>query len=162
MKAYKLTIAFALVSLQLSAQELMKVELKEGKTVEYKVDDVKRVYFDATSTTDESEIKTTSAIMFVGDTKIIEGDVKTTSSLDDFVASVKDGVIRAGIYGTKQYPNKLLNDIVVKKGVNANTATFENRFIWTQEKLEEEISRATTINCSKALVLSYKKSYYGY
>ena len=75
--------------------------------------------------------------------------------------SVKDGVIRAGIYGTKQYPNKLLNDIVVKKGVNANTATFENRFIWTQEKLEEEISRATTINCSKALVLSYKKSYYG-
>lgn len=75
--------------------------------------------------------------------------------------AVKDGVIRAGVYGTKQYPNKLLNDIVVKEGVNVNKATFENRFIWTQEKLEVEISKATTINCSKALVLSYKKSYYG-
>ena len=142
MKAYKLTIAFALVSLQLSAQELMKVELKEGKTVEYKVEDVKRVYFDASSTTDESEIKTTSAIMWVGDKKNIEGDVKTASSLDDFVASVKDGVITANHTGAtvivvnEKHPivvmvfsiNNSISDPVLKWGAPKDNNVFIIKF----------------------------------
>lgn len=43
---------------------------------------------------------------------------------------------------------------------NENNAIFENRFIWTQEKLISELERNTTVNCSKSLVLSYKKQDY--
>ncbi|MCR5497220.1 MAG: site-specific DNA-methyltransferase [Paludibacteraceae bacterium] len=73
---------------------------------------------------------------------------------------VKDGIINAGIYGTEKFPNKLLNDIDIKNGKNANVVTFENRFIWVQERLNEQIANGTIINCSKQLVLSYKKSNY--
>ena len=72
----------------------------------------------------------------------------------------KNGIIKAGTYGTEQYPNTLLNDAIVKDGLNTNVVLFENRFIWTQSKLDEELGKNTRINCSKALVLSYKKSNY--
>lgn len=166
MKAYKLTIAFALVSLQLSAQELMKVELKEGKTVEYKVEDVKRVYFDASSTTDESEIKTTSAIMWVGDKKNIEGDVKTASSLDDFVASVKDGVITANHTGAtvivvnEKHPivvmvfsiNNSISDPVLKWGAPKDTIKAKQK----QGTLyEEDVKSLLYKNCGDATGIGY-------
>ena len=73
---------------------------------------------------------------------------------------VEDCVIKAGIYGTAKFPNKLLNDVQIKNGKNINTISFENRFIWVQETLDEQISKGTVINCSKQLVLSYKKSNY--
>ena len=69
-------------------------------------------------------------------------------------------IIPAGIYGTDKFPNKLLNDLIVKNGVNANEVEFENRFIWLQEKLENELAQNTVINCSNRLVLSYKKQDY--
>lgn len=69
-----------------------------------------------------------------------------------------DQVIPAGIYGTDKFPNKLLNDLIVTNGVNANE--FENKFIWLQEKLENELAQNTIINCSNRLVLSYKKREY--
>lgn len=72
----------------------------------------------------------------------------------------KDGIVLAGTYGTKRYPNELLNDMNIVDGVNTNPATFRNRFIWVQEKLETELQNNTIINCSKAGVLSYKKSNY--
>lgn len=71
-----------------------------------------------------------------------------------------NGTVPAGIYGTERYSNVLLNDAVIINGTNSNPLTFENRFIWTQEKLEEELSNGTNINCSKSLVLSYKKANY--
>lgn len=73
---------------------------------------------------------------------------------------IEDCVIKAGIYGTAKFPNKLLNDAQIKNGKNINTISFENRFIWVQETLDEQISKGTVINCSKQLVLSYKKSNY--
>lgn len=73
---------------------------------------------------------------------------------------IKDSVIKAGIYGTAKYPNKLLNDLVIKDGKNLNEVSFENRFVWTQPKLEEELSNNTIVNCSKSLVISYKKQNY--
>ena len=73
---------------------------------------------------------------------------------------IKDGKIRAGIYGTEKFPNKLLNDVEIKDSKNINEVSFENRFIWIQETLDEQISKGTIINCSKQLVLSYKKSSY--
>lgn len=73
---------------------------------------------------------------------------------------ILNGTVKAGTYGTKRYVNILLTDAVIVGGINANDITFENRFIWTQEKLEEELSNQTRINCSKSLVLSYKKANY--
>lgn len=73
---------------------------------------------------------------------------------------VKDTIIKAGVYGTDKFPNRLLNDLIVKNGTNVNEVSFENRFIWTQSKLNEEITNNTAINCSKNIVLSYKKQNY--
>lgn len=71
-----------------------------------------------------------------------------------------DGTIKAGIYGTAKFPNKLLDDLVIENGVNTNAVRFENRFIWVQETLEENIRNNTRINLSKQLVLSYKRANY--
>jgi adenine-specific DNA-methyltransferase len=73
----------------------------------------------------------------------------------------KNNIISKGVYGTDKFPNKLLNDIVVENGKNKNIAVFENKFIWTQTKLNEEISNGTVINLSVNGVLSYKKAEYG-
>ena len=72
----------------------------------------------------------------------------------------EDGIIYAGTYGTAKFPNTLCNDMVIKNGVNVNTVSFKNKFIWIQEKLEDELTKGTRINCSKAIVLSYKKTDY--
>jgi len=73
---------------------------------------------------------------------------------------IKSGKFKLGIYGTQTYPNKLINDLIIENNTNQDEVTFENRFIWTQDKLEEEIKNNTKINCSKNLVLSYKKEEY--
>ncbi len=74
--------------------------------------------------------------------------------------SLENQTLKKGVYGTDKYPNKLLNDLIIENQKNKNTVVFENRFTWTQSKLEEEISNGTSINLSKNLVLSYKKSDY--
>lgn len=75
---------------------------------------------------------------------------------------LSDRVIPKGIYGTGRFPNELLNDLVIEGNTNRNTAGFRNRFIWTQEKLLQEIAGNTRININAAsLVLSYKKERYG-
>jgi len=76
--------------------------------------------------------------------------------------NIKGGnrTIPAGIYGTAKYPNKLLNDLIIVNGTNHNDVEFENRFIWLQDKLENELAQNTIINCSNKLVLSYKKREY--
>ena len=76
------------------------------------------------------------------------------------IRHIENSIIKAGVYGTKKFPNKLLNDMQVFNGKNANEVTFENRFIWVQDKLEEELSRGTIIDYSRNGVLSYKKSNY--
>ncbi len=68
--------------------------------------------------------------------------------------------IKKGTYGTEKYPNILLNDLIVENKTNKNTVEFENKFIWVQEKLIEELEKGTKVNLSKSLVLSYKKSNY--
>lgn len=74
---------------------------------------------------------------------------------------IKKNLIPKGIYGTDKYPNELLNDIEVENGKNINVAIFKNKFIWLQEKLDEEINNRTVINLSSNGVLSYKKAEYG-
>lgn len=72
----------------------------------------------------------------------------------------EDGIYKAGVYGTSKFPNKLLNDMVIKNGVNDNDVTFENKFIWIQETLDKNINDNIRINLSKNLVLSYKREQY--
>jgi len=72
----------------------------------------------------------------------------------------KKEIIKEGIYGTDKFPNKLLNDLIVINNLNSNEVSFENRFVWTQDKLDQELSQGTKINLSENLVLSYKKSDY--
>lgn len=74
--------------------------------------------------------------------------------------SLIDGTYQAGTYGTKEYPNELINDLIVEDGVNKNDVIFKNRFIWTQSKLKEEIENGTSLYASNRLVLAYKKADY--
>ena len=71
-----------------------------------------------------------------------------------------DGVFEPGVYGTDKFPNKLLNKLVIENGVNKQDVSFENKFIWTQETLDENIKNNVRINLSKNLVLSYKRESY--
>ena len=74
---------------------------------------------------------------------------------------LENQIIEKGIYGTSKFPNELLDDLIIKNGVNENVVRFRNRFIWVQDKLDEEILNNTKINInSKSLVLSYKKENY--
>lgn len=73
---------------------------------------------------------------------------------------VKSQTFEQGVYGTTKFPNKLLNDLIVEDYKNVNEVSFENRFIWTQDKLNYELQNKTTINSSKRLVISYKKNNY--
>lgn len=72
----------------------------------------------------------------------------------------KDGVYPAGVYGTLKFPNELLNEMVINNGVNENDVVFRNRFIWLQDKLNENIANGTRFELSKQFVISYKKAEY--
>lgn len=73
---------------------------------------------------------------------------------------LNDGVYNKGVYGTKKFPNELLDDLVVKNGLNANAVRFKNKFIWTQDTLNDNLKEGLRVDLSKQLVLSYKKLNY--
>jgi len=73
---------------------------------------------------------------------------------------IQNQIIKKGIYGTSKFPNELLNDLIIENGKNKNQVSFKNKFVWLQEKLEDEIKNNTLIKASKTLVLSYKKQVY--
>jgi adenine-specific DNA-methyltransferase len=90
-----------------------------------------------------------------GNTDVFTG-VKKTSSSDDPITkpqnSVKilkfpigsinakfpDGVVQPGIYGTDKFPNELLDELIIKNGVNINEVRFANKFIWVQDTLDKQ------------------------
>ncbi len=72
----------------------------------------------------------------------------------------QEGIIEAGSYGTKKFPNELLDDLIIKNGKNQNEVRFRNRFIWVQETLLKNISEGLHIELSAKGVLSYKKANY--
>ena len=75
---------------------------------------------------------------------------------------IQDGIYKAGIYGTKAFPNTMLNDMIVANGKNKNDVIFQNKFIWTQDTLEKNIYEGVNIFIrAKSLVLSYKRQSYG-
>ena len=79
---------------------------------------------------------------------------------NSITCAITDGIIPAGTYGTDKFPNELLDDIIVVGGKNSNTVRFNNRFIWVQSTLDENISQGLYIELSKKGVLSYKRGQY--
>lgn len=74
--------------------------------------------------------------------------------------SIDTEIIKPGIYGTKNFPNRLLNDLIIENNTNTNEVSFENRFTWEQKYLEEQLAKQTQLFVSKDLVISYKKADY--
>ena len=69
MKTFNLSIMLAFAAMQLNAQEVMKVELKGGTTVPYKVEDIKRVYFETNPSSDEVTVTPSSVSLYYEGTK---------------------------------------------------------------------------------------------
>lgn len=115
--------------------------------------------------------KTSNSNKFQGVQKISKSDDPITKPQNSFKElrfkpkslsiGLKDGIIKKGIYGTAKFPNELLNDLIIKNGTNENEVVFKNRFIWVQEKLNEELENGTLVKInSNSLVISYKKQNY--
>lgn len=109
-------------------------------------------------------------LIFKGESKFSKSDdpitklqnsIKTlTFKPHSIHTNIEDSTIPSGEYGTEKFPNILLNDLIIKNGTNQNEVSFSNRFIWLQNKLDDELDRGTTIKLSKSLVISYKKKNY--
>lgn len=74
--------------------------------------------------------------------------------------TIESGKIEPGTYGTKKFPNKLLNELIIEDNTNSNEVSFENRFTWEQKYLEEQLEKRTQLFVSKDIVISYKKADY--
>ena len=53
--------------------------------------------------------------------------------------NIQDGVYKNGSYDKI----KLLDDLIVEEGLNKNTVRIEGEFVWTQDKLNQEINEGT-------------------
>ncbi len=115
--------------------------------------------------------KTANNNRFYGIQKVSKSDDPLTKPQNTFKELLfKKGTIKInlenqtfqkGIYGTAKFPNELMDDLIIENGTNKNNVRFKNRFIWVQDKLNEEISKKTIIKISsKSLVLAYKKQEY--
>lgn len=75
--------------------------------------------------------------------------------------SIRDGVIKAGKYGTDAYDVNLLEDTEVKDGLFIKPVPLEAKFKWSQENLEAEIANGTEIRIpTMRFSPSYEKQEY--
>lgn len=76
-------------------------------------------------------------------------------------SGLKDGVYKAGKYGTSSYEINLLNDVEVKNGMFVTEFVLEGKFKWGQENLLEEIKKGTKISIrTETFSPSYEKAEY--
>ncbi len=74
---------------------------------------------------------------------------------------IKETQIKSGLYGTDRYHIALLNDVEIANGKNVNEVALKGKFIWTQDNLDEELSRGTVMTIkTKTMILSYEKAEY--
>lgn len=59
---------------------------------------------------------------------------------------IPNGIITAGMYGTKKYDVELLDDVEVKDGLFVNEFRLKAKFKWQQSYLDNEISNGTVIS----------------
>lgn len=75
--------------------------------------------------------------------------------------SIKDGVVKAGAYGTDAYDVKLIEDTEVKNKIFIKPVVLEAKFKWSQENLDEELKRGTIIRIpTMKFSPSYEKTEY--
>ena len=74
---------------------------------------------------------------------------------------LKDGVYKAGKYGTQSYDIKLLEDTEVKDGYFVKPVRLYGKFKWGQKYLEDEIAKGTIVSIkTKVFSPSYEKKEY--
>lgn len=74
---------------------------------------------------------------------------------------LKDGIYKAGEYGTPSYQIVLLNDVEVKNGLFVQEFKLQAKFKWGQEKLFQEIRDGTTLEIrTEAFSPSYERKEY--
>ena len=79
----------------------------------------------------------------------------------ELTIKIKEPKIKAGVYGTTKYDIELLNDLYIKDLTNVNEVTLRGKFIWTQQNLNEELSKGTIMTIkTKTMILSYEKKEY--
>lgn len=77
--------------------------------------------------------------------------LKTLSLVANIVeASINDGVYKKGEYGKGGTKVVLENDIIIKDGKVIKSFEVTGRYVWTQEKLNEEIKLGTRISINSA------------
>ena len=67
---------------------------------------------------------------------------------------ISDGMIKAGIYGTKSYAIELMEDCIVKNGYFITPVKLKGKFKWGQEKLDREIKEFNTKISIRTMALS--------
>lgn len=166
MKKIMLTMVLVSIAMLLQAQEVMKVDFVNGETVEYKVDDIKKVYFETKTPGNEDDITTNYLIMYVGDKKEIEGTVITATSENEFVASVTGSTVKANHVGAtfimvnENHPVLIfvyskytsIPDPVLKWGAPKDTIKTHHKK-GTIDK--DEANTLTYKNCGDALLIGY-------
>lgn len=76
-------------------------------------------------------------------------------------SGLKDGVYKAGPYGTDSYDIQLLEDVQVKDGIFITPVKLQGKFKWSQSNLDKEISNGTRISIRTiAFSPSYEKASY--
>lgn len=76
-------------------------------------------------------------------------------------SGLKDGIYKAGKYGTSSYEINLLNDVEVRGGLFVNEFVLEGKFKWGQANLLEEIKKGTKIAIrTNTFSPSYEKTEY--
>ncbi len=77
------------------------------------------------------------------------------------ITNMKDSKFKKGVYGTANNKIVLKNDVEIKNKKFLTDVTLEAKFIWTPEKLKEEIDNGTEIRIkTKTFVPSYEKANY--
>ena len=62
------------------------------------------------------------------------------------VTKISNGIIKAGMYGTKKYDVELLDDVEVKDGFFITPFRLQAKFKWQQSYLDNEIAKGTIIS----------------
>ena len=165
MKKYISTLMLASIAMLFQAQEVMKVELKGGNTIEYKVDNVNRVYFD-TNTSDEDLPVETEAVIINDDGTTSNGSRFTgidekSFYLDYINYSLEQGHLTVAGYDKMGFKGvaKIVPEIVYK-GKNYEVLTIsENAFLACTELTTVTIPNSvTTIGENAFCLCAYLES----
>ena len=59
-------------------------------------------------------------------------------------SKLDDGIYKAGNYGDRVNPVRLLDDVEIKKGIITNSFRIEAPFVWSQQMFDEQLAKGAT------------------